>query len=233
MKIGPTVPTKWPSINMLNASAIFRLLIDDEQPVEPAKEPVDPNQLALDFNQDELLDPMKEIERYTEKPLRIPGDGPTTTFQKFQDELDGGHPRRDEEGHRWKLLTWRGRTRLIDYGDYIVVRYHDTDVVTAHRDGKVVIDTGGWHPGGGRYDPAWRGEPGNTTQDRIARVGGSAGGWRIYKKDHVWYWYNPGLGKGDYSDTVRYPFSSGDTIFPDGSLQAQEPPHDARRRRRR
>ena len=45
---------------MLDARAIYRLLIDDEQPVTPA--PADPNQLALGQDQDEI-DPKSEVLR--------------------------------------------------------------------------------------------------------------------------------------------------------------------------
>ena len=59
-------------------------------------------------------------------------------------------------------------------------------------------------------------------------------GWRIYRKDHVWYWYNSQSRKGDYNDDLRYPYSDGDVINADGSLSLKEHPvvfHKGRRRR--
>lgn len=211
---------------MLNACSIYRLLIDDEQPVPPVN---DPNQLALDFNPDELLDPKAEVMRYADQPFRIKGDGPTSTFQHLR-QMIGPRARTDEEGHRYKLTHSRGRTRIIDMDDRIVIRYHWTDVVTAYADGRVVFNTGGWHPGGGQHSPDWAGDPGATTMDRMFIIGSTAGGWRIYKKDFVWYWYNSSL---EPDPTVRYPFTSGDTVHPDGSLSIQAHPEYLKPRRRR
>lgn len=210
---------------MLNARAIYRLLIDDEQPVPP---PDDPRQMALDFNPDELVDPKAEIMRYAETPFRIPGDGPTTTYQRFQNKLEGTRVR---EGQRRKKI--QNNTYLIDYGNRIAVRYHQTDVVTAYPDGKVVVDAGGWHPQGDKANYGHRAPAGNTTRDRIGRMAGTAGGWDIYQKNYVWYWYNRSNRRGNWEDTVRYPYTDGDTIYPDGSLQLQAEPEDMRRRRKR
>lgn len=35
-------------------------------------------------------------------------------------------------------------TRLIRRGDSIAVRYHATDIVTYHSDGRITLNTGGW-----------------------------------------------------------------------------------------
>lgn len=217
---------------MLNARAIYRLLIDDEQPVQP---PDDPRQMALDFNADELVDPKAEIMRYAETPFRIPGDGPTTTYQHFLNKFDPDRRYRKWDGQEGtRFLRLKGRnTYLIDYGDRIAVRYHQTDVVTAYRDGKVVVDAGGWHPQGDKVNYGWRAPAGTTTRDRIGYMAGTAGGWDIYQKSYVWYWYNRGTRTGNWEDTVRYPYTDGDTIYPDGSLQLQAEPEDVRRRRKR
>jgi hypothetical protein len=211
---------------MLNACSIYRLLIDDEQPVPPVN---DPNQLALDFNPDELLDPKSEVMRYAEKPFRVAGSGPTDTFH-YLHQLLGPNARRNEEGHPYRTMKSRGNTRIIDRGDRIVIRYHWTDVITAFPDGRVVFETGGWHPGGGRHAPGWSGEAGATTMDRMFIIGSTAGGWRIFKKDFVWYWYNPSR---EADPTVRYPFTTGDTVHPDGSLAIQAHPEYLKPRRRR
>lgn len=184
--------------------------------------------MALDFNPDDLVDPKAEIMRYAETPFRIPGDGPTTTYQRFQNKLADTRVR---EGQRRKKI--QNNTYLIDYGNRIAVRYHQTDVVTAYPDGKVVVDAGGWHPQGNKVNYGWRAPAGTTTRDRIGHMAGSAGGWDIYQKNYVWYWYNRGTGTGNWQDAVRYPYTDGDTIYPDGSLQLQAEPEDVRRRRKR
>jgi len=208
---------------MFSARAILQLLIDDEQPVPPD----DPRQMGLDFNSDEI-DPKAEIMRYAETPFRIPGDGPTSTYQFFQGKLAGARVR---EGQRRKKI--QNNTYVIDYGNRLAVRYYQTDVVTAFPDGKVVVNTGGWHPGGHQINYGWRALPGASTLDRIGHMANTAGGWNIYKKNFVWYWFSGGGHVGDWRDTRRFPFTSGDTIFPDGSLQLQAEPEDVRRRRPR
>lgn len=35
-------------------------------------------------------------------------------------------------------------TRLVRRGDDVAVRYHATDIVTYHADGRITLDTGGW-----------------------------------------------------------------------------------------
>jgi len=208
---------------MLDARAIFRLLIEEEPPVPV---PDDPSQLGLDFNPD-VADVKAEIMRYGET-FRIPGNGSSSTYELFQRKLAGA---RERDGQRRKKL--QGNTYIIDYGDRIAVRYYQTDVVTAFPDGKVVVDTGGWHPGGGQISYGWRGEPGTTTRDRIGHMAGTAGGWDIYQKDRVWYWYNRSTGLGNWEDDRRFPFTPGDTIYPDGSLELQAEVIDVRRRRKR
>lgn len=39
----------------------------------------------------------------------------------------------------------RGRTRIVRLdADTVAVRLHDTDIVTYHADGRIVLKTGGW-----------------------------------------------------------------------------------------
>lgn len=211
---------------MLNARAIYRLLIEEDPPTPL---PDDPRQMGLDFNPDEVVDPKAEIFRYAEH-FRIPGSGPTSTYEHFRRKL-GDRARRNAEGNPSKKI--QNNTFLIDYGDRIAVRYHQTDVVTAYRDGKVVVDTGGWNPQGRYANMGWRAPTGSTTRDRIGHMAGTAGGWDIYQKSYEWFWYNRGTGAGNWDDTRRYPFSDGDTIHPDGSLEAQAEPVDVRKRRRK
>lgn len=215
---------------MLSARDIFRLLIEDEQPAPPD----DPNQLALPFNTDlDDLDPKSEIMRYAEEPFRVAGDGPNSTYRQLK-ALFTGRVYTDEDGARFKRVPGVRNTAIYDYGDRIGLRYHETDVITAYPDGRTVINTKGWHLGGHRYSP-WNGKPtsGETSKERInTYLLGT--GWRIYRKDHVWYWYNSQSRKGDYNDDLRYPYSDGDVINADGSLSLKEHPvviHKGRRRR--
>jgi hypothetical protein len=70
---GHTVQASTLSIrqNMLSAHAIYRLLIDDEQPAQP---PDDLRQLGLDFNPDEVSpDPKSEIRSSRVMPCKVGG----------------------------------------------------------------------------------------------------------------------------------------------------------------
>jgi hypothetical protein len=195
---------------MLNSRAIYRLLIDDEQPAAPAGPDAD-------------FDPNEEILRYAAKPFRVDGNGPTTLYADFTHTL-GGRTRR-------KIAL---NTYLINHGPAIAVRLHQTDVVTAWPDGKIMVDSGGWNPQGHQSNP-WnnRQASGVTTKDRINANLDS--GWQLYQQQGRWYWYNCATDTGSCYDpeNTRYPYTDKDTIFPDGSLQMQADPEYPKRRKRR
>lgn len=205
---------------MLSARAIFRLLIENEQPETP---PDDPNQLGLDFNAD-VLDPKAEVMRYAEQPFRIPGSGPTDTYRRYERILNG-RPRKVVKSIR---STYFHR---LD-GGAIALRYHDTDVVTAYPDGKIVVTTGGWNPQGRYAHHGWgRAPTGTTSRDRINSYLHS--GWHIYQQKGEWFWFNHGANQGMWDSDMKLPYTDGDTIFPDGSLQLQAQPIEVRKRRRK
>jgi hypothetical protein len=203
---------------MLNARAIYRLLIEDEQPPTPD----DPNQLTLSIDPGpDGYDPRSEILRYAEEPFRVPGDGPTSKYAQFSQQLG----RRDSR----KLAA---HSYLVKYPDKLAVRYHTTDVATVYPDGRIVFDSGGWRPGGSNARAGWKTDAGTTTRDRMSYAFDS--GWRIYKNDFVWYWYNHTTGAGCAGkDDKILPYDDGDTIYPDGSLKIQTHPIYPKRRQRR
>lgn len=214
---------------MLSARAIYRLLIEDDPPVTPG--PDDPNQLPLGFNQDELLDPKSEIMRMADQgPLSIPGREPPRAYQRMLAQL-GNRPRRKIANATYLILNGDGS---------IASRYHDTDVVTAYPDGKVVIDSGGWRPTGAHGNHGWKMPAGTTTMLRINDW--LSGTWQIYRtpmpgvrsgdwEGGEWYWYNRGENSG-YAG-YRLLFNDGDIINPDGSLQLKEEPVPIEPKRKR
>lgn len=193
---------------MFSARAIFRLLIEDEQ--AEAASPDDPNQLALDFNPD-VFNPKTEIMRYAETPFRIPGSGPTDLYAKLALNI------RNRESKKVGRNTY-----IIKYPDRLAVRFYRTDVVTAYPDGKVVVKTGGWRPGGGMG-------AGVTTRDRINTW--LTSGWHIFQQSYEWFWFNYRANQGMWDSDFKLPFNDGDTIYPDGSLQLHAHPILGRRRR--
>mgnify|MGYP001302721076 CR=1 FL=1 len=199
---------------MLNARAILRLLIDDEQPVPPP--PDDPNQLGLDFNADDF-NAQDELLRYAEQPFSVPGAGPTDLYQRLDGKL------------RRPTKKVANNTYLIRHDDRLAVRFHLTEIVTAYPDGRVVVNSGGWKPGGYQQAPGWRMEPGTTTMSRMNDW--LCSGWRIYKLKHEWFWYNNG--QNPWDSEVRFPYSDLDYIQPDGSLHTQQHPTTIKRRRKR
>lgn len=131
---------------------------------------------------------------------------------------------RHRDPHRKKIAN---NTFLIQYPEgKIAVRFHDTDVVTAFPDGTVVVDSGGWRPGGEYANMGFSMPAGTTTMARINDW--LDAGWRIYRlpimrnsdqrgEGGTWFWYNRDKqGKWAYTD--------GDKILPNGSLQPQRYP---------
>jgi len=202
---------------MLDARAICRLLLDDEQPVPP--QPDDPNQLDLGLDPDTLFDPKAEIMRYANEPFRVRGSGPTDLYRKLEGKL-AGRPQK-------KIGP---NTYVVRHHDRLAVRFHQTDVVAAYPDGKVTVESGGWRPGGGQWAYGWRAAPGRTTMARMNDWLPS--GWRIYSLKNEWFWWNYNGPRGDEAE-VRYPYNDGDTIFPDGSLQLHDQPIPIKRRQRK
>ncbi len=212
---------------MLSASAIFRLLIEDDPPAEQGLPADAPNPPPLDQGQpDDTLDPRQEITRFLDqKPFAVQGTGPTLVFNRLQAELARN---RGRNPHRMKL-TGRGNTAtsIIRHEDgRISVRYHDTDVVTAYPDGTVVVDSGGWRPGGENANNAWTMPAGTNTMIRINEW--LDAGWQIYRmpirrndrqrgEGGNWYWYNR-------RTEGRWAYSDGDKILPNGSLLPQRYP---------
>ena len=208
---------------MLDTATILRLLLDDEPPGPPP--PDDPNQLSLGFDPDAFdpdaaLSPSAEITRYAnEMPFSIPGGTPTRLYQRLETKLNG-RPSKKVDNH----------TYIVRGHDRIAVRFYQTDVVAAYPDGKVVLNSGGWRPGGGQYSPGWRGEPGKTTMARMNEWMPS--GWGLYRLKGEWYWYNHNQ-PPHWEAEHRYPYSDGDSILPSGSLQAQAEAVPIPRRRKK
>lgn len=213
---------------MLSASAIVRLLIEDQEPPAPPP-PDDPNQLGLPFDPDAIVDPRHEIDRYlSQKPFAVPGTGPTQVFQRLTQWLAQRHQRGNPN---LRKLSGRGFTHtiIIRYAEddrRIAVRYHDTDVVTAYPDGTVVVDSGGFRPGGSNAHMGWTMPTGTHTMIRINQW--LDAGWQIYampirRNDRQkgeggnWYWYNR-------QREGRWAYTDGDKIMPNGSLMPQRYP---------
>lgn len=196
---------------MLNAYSIYRFLIEDEQPEFPG-------------SPDELIpvdDIKAEVERYAAEPFNVRGGGPTDLYTRLLRTLND-RPRKKVANN----------TYVIRNADNLAVRFHQTDVVTAYPDGRVVVNSGGWKhgTGGHGYNPGWSGEPGTTTLARINDW--LCSGWSIYKLNGEWYWYNSNQAPHWTSDT-KYPYTDGDTIQPAGDLKLQADPVYVKRRPRK
>ena len=205
---------------MLSAHAIYRLLIDDEQPVPP---PDDPNQLSLDIDGDaDEIDTKSEVMRYAEEPFRVPGSGPTDLYHTLTVKLNN-RPRKKVANNTYVVRQGNGA---------LAVQFHQTHILVAFPDGKVVVNSGGWKHGSGGHghNPGGRTEPGTTTMARMDDW--LCSGWQIYKLKGEWYWFNRS-GPRHWEADIRYPYTDGDTIFPDGSLKIQAHPIYLKRRRRK
>ena len=81
-------------------------------------------------------------------------------------------------------------TRVIDHGESIAVRLHETDVITFHSDGRIVLNSGGWRT--------------VTTKQRINSY---LDGWWLYQEKGEWY-------LTDSWDSKGFVFADGLTIGP-------------------
>ena len=78
-------------------------------------------------------------------------------------------------------------------GDYIFVRLYATRIITAHHEGNIKLDTGGYHS--------------VTTKARINEFLNLAGtGWKVFQKNHEWFIWN-------YAGNVTEPFHEGMTLY--------------------
>lgn len=108
-----------------------------------------------------------------------------------------------------------GNTWLVLYENGTIgVRLYKTDIMTVTSDDTLVVDTGGH----------------DTTLTRHRLGDWLPGGWRIYTQDGTWYWWNY-KNEGSAENTVNdqgfkilQPFSPGDQITADGTLQPVVPP---------
>jgi hypothetical protein len=92
----------------------------------------------------------------------------------------------------WKEFIAKGRnkhsrkvannTDVIDRGDHVAIRLHNTDVVEVYPDGTYVLDSGGWHT--------------VTTKQRINEYSPA----NVYQKDWNWYLWP---GDKEFSDNMR------------------------------
>lgn len=95
--------------------------------------------------------------------------------------------------------------------DAIAVKLHDTDVVTALRDGSVVLDSGGWKT--------------VTTKDRMNKW--LPDPWRVWTERGTWYlgriptWHKPL--KEQLAEGSACIFADGITITANGAVRGYEP----------
>jgi hypothetical protein len=82
-------------------------------------------------------------------------------------------------------------TYLLNYGDYIGVRLHQTDVVHYYPDGRIVLNSGGWRT--------------MTTKDRISKFSPVV----LHSQSGNWFF--------NHNDST-YRFVDGVTLCPDGTV---------------
>lgn len=113
------------------------------------------------------------------------------TYEKYYDMLN--KPR------RFPYRKLANNTYLHRRDDRIAVTYHETDVVTYHPDGTVVLDSGGWRT--------------STTKERLHNFSPL----RVWQEDSIWYVSGP----PKYGESPIYLFEDGITLHPDGSITGE------------
>lgn len=92
-------------------------------------------------------------------------------------------------------------TYLKRDGENIVIRLHETNIITFQPDEKIVVSSGGWRT--------------VTTKDRLNKY--LPAGLGIAQERGIWYWHRTG-------DGLRIPFTDGDSIDSKGNVIFQATP---------
>jgi hypothetical protein len=97
----------------------------------------------------------------------------------------------------------RYKTRVNRRGENIAITHHETDIITYHSSGSVVVDTQGWHT--------------STTKDRLNchLPRHYQHNYRVYQRDSIWYLV--GFGQ-------EWVFADDMAILPDGNVAGAGPP---------
>jgi len=189
---------------MLNAFAITKMLLDDEQPVDPAATPVDP-------------DPEKLLTQYVsgKVPFMLPGS-PVFLWQRWGERLNGRQSKR-VQGTETKLVQ-------VD-AEHIALQYHNTYVVTVDNTNKVTVATDGFCSKTTMERINWAAPGGWHVFGRKPRKE-HAYNWNLF-------WCNYGSKSGAWGDQRVLPFTDGDTILANGTLVMQAQPVYPTKRRKR
>lgn len=123
--------------------------------------------------------------------------GIVMTYSEAQAKL-GTRDRRKLGNHTY--LERRG-------ADAIAVKFHRTDVLTFHADGRTVYQSGGWRT--------------LTTKDRMREYGPL----EVFAEKGVWYVYR----KGDFD--TRWVYEEGLTVYADGRIEGAGSPPDMKLKR--
>jgi hypothetical protein len=108
-------------------------------------------------------------------------------------------------------------TYLVREYDSISVKLYDTNILTAQPNGDVSVNMGGYRT--------------VTTTDRINKF--LPHGWKLCVRQGQDFWFNWETGAGRLESGYSIPFTDGDVILNDGTLQNQEPQIPLRQRRQR
>jgi uncharacterized protein YehS (DUF1456 family) len=134
---------------------------------------------------------------------------PVALYHKWKDMMRGRRlvPVADVRNELGGFSKSKGTTAsyLVDNGDMIALKLHDTDVIQVYSDNHVVVSSGGYVT--------------LTTGKRINCI--SPGGWGVYAKNGSFYWSNIRLYKDPELGKAVIKFTDGDIIMPDGTLKPQ------------
>ena len=79
-------------------------------------------------------------------------------------------------------------TYLVDNGEYLAVKYHNTEIVKYFESGIISLFTGGWYSA--------------TTKERLHLF--TPDGVRVYQKAGIWYVERNGYTNEDHNDTREF-----------------------------
>lgn len=209
---------------------------------------------------DRLLEDDPPVSQQPEQPAPDEGEDVRDLFLRLNQAPEPFHARGTAGSGLRRYQTMddqlgRRPSRKIDNNTYLVrgndgkisVRLHQTDIVTYSPDGTATFDTGGW--------------PTKTTRARMDRwipadwaiytesfkkhkeeapelywpdrggFGGYGGGNPIRGGIGKMFWYNRATNAGTWESGWYIPFTDGDSIAPDGTLNHQAEPKQRGKKR--
>ncbi len=153
-----------------------------------------------------------DVKNFVDRKVFIPfvGSAIHGYYRTLLSKVNDARRTKDIDGNGSRGIKVDNNTWLILHPNgHITVRFHWTDIITVEPDDTLTATASSFHT--------------MTTLSRICEW--LPGSWSIYQKDGGWYWHSPAvkvMSTGEKTFTIIQPFSNGDKIMDDGTLNPLE-----------